>query len=352
MPEQNGPVKATPSSARRGLSLDEARGLACFLLVAYHVIGATPASGLRLEGDSPWHYVTESFAFIRMPIFSFLSGYLYAGNRVSAAGLRHFLPKKAKRILLPLLCGTLVYWAFRQMFLNGEDVSLLQAYLTPYLHFWFLQSIFLIFTAVAVIDSRYHFGPAVMGAAIVGFAILNAAYQVPEWVFGAGGALYLAPYFLAGMLVRTSPAAFARPATVTIMGAIAITILLVQQAGMLELLPRLTRKSLLAVLCGIAAAIVLVHVLPRLRPLAVIGTYSFTIYIWHVLFTASCRIVMIKLGPVSTPVLFACCLIAGIFGPILVHKLVSPLPLFSELLLGTPRGRGRGRTANAAQAAS
>jgi peptidoglycan/LPS O-acetylase OafA/YrhL len=67
--------KLVPS--KRNIPVDTLRGLACILLVAYHVIGVTPESGLRLH-DGILKNANELLAYIRMPLFTFLSGFVYA----------------------------------------------------------------------------------------------------------------------------------------------------------------------------------------------------------------------------------------------------------------------------------
>ena len=53
------------------------RGIACLLLVAFHAVGATTASGLHVPDDSPYRVFSNLFAYIRMPLFTFLSPGLY-----------------------------------------------------------------------------------------------------------------------------------------------------------------------------------------------------------------------------------------------------------------------------------
>lgn len=41
------------------------RGLACILLVAYHVVGV-PGAGMQVADESIYRYATDSFELIRM----------------------------------------------------------------------------------------------------------------------------------------------------------------------------------------------------------------------------------------------------------------------------------------------
>ena len=90
----------------RNLEIDTLRGLACLLLVAYHVIGATPSIGLKLS-DGLLRELNDDLAYIRMPLFTFLSGFVYA-LRPYAGNWSAYLKGKATRLLVPMLfVGTL-----------------------------------------------------------------------------------------------------------------------------------------------------------------------------------------------------------------------------------------------------
>ena len=63
------------------LQSDTVRGLACLALLAYHVVGPDQTSGMRLPDGSAWHLAMNSLDFLRMPVFTVLSGYFYASHR-------------------------------------------------------------------------------------------------------------------------------------------------------------------------------------------------------------------------------------------------------------------------------
>lgn len=57
--------------------IDTLRGGACVLLVIYHVVGATPADGLRID-DGQLRLVNDYLAVLRMPIFAVIAGWVYS----------------------------------------------------------------------------------------------------------------------------------------------------------------------------------------------------------------------------------------------------------------------------------
>src|SRR3569833_297723 len=89
---------------RESLRVETLRGLACMLIVAFHVIGSHTASGLHVSEDSPYRYFANLFMHLRMPLFTFLSGFVYAYRPVIRGQVRAFAAKKLLRLLLPLIC--------------------------------------------------------------------------------------------------------------------------------------------------------------------------------------------------------------------------------------------------------
>ncbi|MFD2015051.1 acyltransferase family protein [Vibrio olivae] len=91
---------------KRNIKVDTLRGLACILLVAFHVIGSDASNGLRV--DTGWYReINDTFAYIRMPLFTFISGVVYA-YRPFNGDFGRFLSGKFKRVLVPMLTlGTL-----------------------------------------------------------------------------------------------------------------------------------------------------------------------------------------------------------------------------------------------------
>ena len=55
------------------MRVETLRGLACVLLVLYHVIGIDSSTGMRVE-DGPVRWLNDGLAYLRMPLFTFLSG--------------------------------------------------------------------------------------------------------------------------------------------------------------------------------------------------------------------------------------------------------------------------------------
>src|SRR5262245_17419808 len=101
-------MSPTSTESRR---LQTLRGVACILLVAFHTVGNHPWTGLHVDDDSGYRFFANLFQFIRMPLFTFLSGFVYAYRPVLPGGAAELARRKLIRLALPLLCVTTLHFA-------------------------------------------------------------------------------------------------------------------------------------------------------------------------------------------------------------------------------------------------
>jgi len=315
---------------KRNIPVDTLRGLACIMLVAYHVIGITPETGLRLH-EGPLKQANELLAYIRMPLFTFLSGLVYAWRPLKG-DWQSFLKGKIRRLIIPMLViGTT--FALFQAFTPGTNRQITEWYylhLKPVAHFWFLEALFIIFILVIPLE-RHKILYTRQGFAIV-WLISATAYIAnigTPW-FSIAGAFYLFPYFLAGLYCTRFPLQLSHPKTAGYIAITAIAIFLIlyghEYGG--------TRRSLNALIIGTIACISLLLTKAESKPLAAIGNYSYAIYLFHVFFTAASRILLTKTGITDTWLLFIAGTAAGITGPIIIERLADKNKTTRTLLLG------------------
>ena len=185
---------------QRNLEIDTLRGLACFLLVSFHVVGVAPGFGLHLPEDHWLKQLNSALAYLRMPLFSFLSGYVYA-FRPFKGDAASFIRGKMRRLLLPMLTvGTI--FALMQSVTPGANDNVTHWWLlhiVPVGHFWFLEALFIVFLIVVALehwgwlDSPQRFA-GVWSVSVLAFVFLQATAY-----FAVNGAVYLMPFFLAGL---------------------------------------------------------------------------------------------------------------------------------------------------------
>ncbi len=312
----------------RHLDIDTLRGLACLLLVSFHVVGL-PDSGLRLPPDHALVRINEMLTYVRMPLFSFISGYVYA-MRPWRANSKGFVRGKARRLLLPLLTvGTL--FALMQSLApgtNGAVENWWLLHIVPVGHFWFLQALFIIFLAVAGLE-RWRLIATAQSFTLIfaGSLALFAFADLPRY-FAASGAAYLLPFFLGGLACQRF--AIGSATTRRLAAALLVNAVLWLWAG-----PTDAASSALAGLTvGLAFAFLLLRSGWQVRWMARIGGYSFVIYLLHVFFTAATRVSLSALGLSNPYAHLMLGLMAGVLGPIAAAMILARYANLEFWMLG------------------
>lgn len=320
----------TTLTTNRNSTIDTLRGLACILLVAYHVIGITPDSGLRIQ-EGVLKDANSLLIYIRMPIFTFLSGFVYA-QRPFSSNWKKFMAGKIRRLIVPMLfVGTL--FALVQTITPGTNTAITDwrvLHLMPVAHYWFIEALFLIFLVIIplehfkILQNKTGFALPFLIAALL--YVSNAG---TPWL-SIAGAIYLFPYFLVGLYCSRFPVQINNR---KILGYVLITTIILfllffgQQYGG-------ERRSLNALIIGTLFCTGLLFIEFESLFLAKIGIFSYSIYLFHVFFTAASRILFIKIGITEIWILFILGTALGIAGPIFVERIASKYNPTRILLLG------------------
>lgn len=337
--------------------LQTARGLACLLLVAYHVIGPNGQSGMRIPDDSLWRYFTLLFHPIRMPLFTFLSGFVYAYKPVTREGWSQFATGKLGRLGIPLIVATTVTFlllaAVAELTITptspGEvpDFSQMwRAYVYPFRHLWFLQALLGILAVVIVLELTGWLRTMPRFAAVfaVSLVVLGVSPGGGIELFSFSNVTYLLAFFLLGIAAnRFRDIVFARSVRLGVValfvGAFAIHALSAWEGYLLVA----NRRSLMAITVGMTAALCTVQWLPPLRPLQWLGSYSFSIYLYHLALLSVVAMGADRWGITSLPFLFTLGMLGGILIPIALEHGARRSSWASLLLLGETRSHGSRR---------
>jgi peptidoglycan/LPS O-acetylase OafA/YrhL len=296
-------------------------------LVSYHVIGNTPSNGLHIETGF-LREVNDLLATVRMPLFTFLSGMVYAFRPLSDNWPK-FLKGKARRLLIPMLVvGTL--FAVIQAIVPGTNNKidnwwLLHIY--PVQHFWFVEALFWVFVFIIPLELNKLLNNRLSTCLIILVFLALAVGQPYTKILAFKGFVYLTPFFLLGMsIVRFNILPLpVLPSVVGFLGIMAIVYFSTNG---------ITGKSLLGCVIGIVSCYFLLGMRLEVSWLARVGLYSYSIYIFHVFFTAASRIIISKLFYVPEEVNFLIGVLLGVMGPISVYFVAKKITLFRFLLLG------------------
>lgn len=333
--------------SRRGgatdLPIETVRIVATLLLVSYHVIGSGEAAGLEIGYPHPARIFGDLLRDLRMPLFAFLAGLVFALKPLETRDLPRFLKGKLRRLLLPG-AAAIVLTAVASEIVGGQgrfDGPVWHIMIFPYMHYWFLMSILLIFAIYAPIDA------VTKGAALVpalGFAV---AVSLAPWsprldVFSASGAIYLLPYFLLGVVFhrgRTQIEGWFTP--VMLMAALAVIVSLAMQLSALAATGEIPgdRRDLQSLAMGFGVCLLAISLLPRSRLLDRFGPYSFTIYLYHVFGLAAARMLLAALGIDGIGFNLVFGILCGFGLPVLLHLVAERFAATRFLLLGLRPGR-------------
>ncbi|STQ89930.1 acyltransferase family protein [Iodobacter fluviatilis] len=306
------------------------RGLACILLVVYHVIGGSPDQGLHISNGF-LRDANDILAYIRMPLFTFLSGYVYSLRPIGNYSSFLFLRSKARRLLLPMLtAGSLfavIQYNIDATNIKTENIWLL--HIVPVAHYWFVESLFIVFCFVIFFEKFNFINDGRRFAIIFVIATLMfCTISAPVYI-GIHGALYLLPYFLFGLGVcrfnLKSDRFFVKMASffvaVFVLGAIGLV------GGAIN------RQTPVALCVGLIACYFLINLDLKSSFLSGIGKYSYGVYLYHVFFSASARMT-IGLFTYDIALHLSVGVFSAIAGSIVLYKFLSKSPILSTLFLG------------------
>lgn len=296
--------------------MDALRALACLAVVVFHVIGVSPEAGL-LVADGPLRATASLLDLFHMPMFAMLSGVAYALSPVRPGRAARFVRRRFARIVLPLVTVTTLFLVAQHLVPGTNTLppdSWWAAYLMPYAHFWYLQSLIWLLAVVGLIEWLFGGRPTVTALLFVG-AI--AAYFGRGWVpdvFSMSGAAGLAPFFVVGMVATRTGGG--RPAFALIALALGLAAgALTTALGFPE--TRDGQGLALATGTGVCAGLLLSGLVAgtRGRWLHGLGAASYTIYLYHVFGTAGARMALYAAGVTDHGVHLALGTAAGVALP-------------------------------------
>jgi len=315
------------------------RGLACLLLVLYHVVGADASLGLRVQ-DGSLRWLNDGLAYLRMPLFTFLSGLVY-GLRPFSGNSRAFLLGKARRLLIPMLVvGTL--FALLQGLTPGVNASSGPWYLLhlrPVAHFWFVESLFWVFLVIWMLERKQWI--AGIKGSLLALGLSCAVYlsiRGSPWL-SLEGAIYLMPYFLVGLMFSRFQlqSHLANPWVRWLLVVVAVGAVVFMGLPT----PNPDRRTIAMLLAGLSLCLLCLSSGMVAPWLARIGGYSYAIYLFHVFFTAATRMALASAGIQDLFPNLLLGVLLGLGGPMLVERLASRFKWPALLLLGRSAKTGK-----------
>jgi peptidoglycan/LPS O-acetylase OafA/YrhL len=331
-------------------SIETLRGLACILIVAYHAIPVADAA----EGLFNYGYLGHCFRLIRLPLFTAISGYVYAMHALAPGDFGRFMGGKARRVLLPWVSVTLLTLALRAALQKGSGLSLqdaLESLWRPIEHLWFLPAIFWVFLATALLElgrclATFRGWLTTCAVAWVGATFLLGSVTV----LGLTGFFQLLPFFLFGLGLYRFSAPLCSPVAVRVYAVTAVVGLTIHQMmwfGRVRL--DSTGYNLLVLFTVYGTQGLLFRFRRDVRGLAAIGPWSFAIYLFHPISISIATRVAAAARVDNIHAVFALKIALGLALPVLLALAVRRIAPLNLLLLGE-RGRKPGPAASAPRA--
>jgi peptidoglycan/LPS O-acetylase OafA/YrhL len=318
------------------------RGLACLLLVTFHTVGSTAASGLHVPDDSGYREFTNLFVHVRMPLFTFLSGLVYAYRPLRSGQALRFFGKKVRRLGVPLLvASTVLYGLHFAMDHRVPPLSRLWSiYVFPYWHLWFVQALLLVFAALAVLESLGALSTFRRFMMVFAVSLVLYLYGPVERqnVLGLHNATYLLPFFLWGLgahryrgLLQTRRALIVTVVCFIVTQGFHSYIVLTNALAPID---PAANRSAWNLLIGMSASLCALQLLPRVRLMERIGGSSYPIYLYHPIFAAAVISGVGAFLTLPTSLLFGGAVAAGIVGPMVMRLAAGQIPLGQLFLEG------------------
>lgn len=340
------PYICNMANAEKNLSVETLRGIAILLVVVGHVVGSGPGGGMKIDFPHPLRYLYVWIDYIQMPLFTAIAGWAYALKPFSASsGFGSFVRKKALRLLVPMAAVGTLYFLVQYLMPGtnnkGELSQMWRIYVFPYTIYWYLPSLFLIFVVQWWMDSRKWMDtPGKWAVCCMAALILSRIndvwilHEVPD-LFSFKGALGQLPYFFVGVAsCRFAVPLYSRPAVRHVMLAVALCGIALIQTVWFYPGKCASLSMLLYPVTLIPALFLLLASKWHNRFFVWIGSYAYSIYLFHGFGTFGGRIILKMMGiDAIVPILLSATFIATI-GPVLVDKLLDRSGMLRMLFLG------------------
>jgi peptidoglycan/LPS O-acetylase OafA/YrhL len=316
------------------------RGIAVLLMVAGHVIGSSGSEGMRVDNASVWRSSYDTLIFLRMPLFTVLSGVVYAMRPVQSGAARTFLKGKVRRLLVPALVVGGAFYTMQALVPGVNNPPELAKIWTiavySYAHFWFLHALFVVFLAVVALELAGALARFDRWLVCIGLAFAAAAANWdPTAIFALSSALYMLPFFIWGLgIYRFRDVFDHRAMTLATLG-IAVVAITARQLALLDVTPLpVGRQDPITLIAGLAGCALLLRRRFQIPWLATIGSFSYGIYLLHVFGTAGSRIVLARAGVTDAATVFLAGMAAGIAFSVVAEKILARNALARTLVLG------------------
>jgi len=186
--------------------IDITKVLLTFFVLLSHILKMFTSKGAFLLGDSlVCNYLTNFFYSFQIPLFFFVSGYVYNITYSRYDSLKIFYIKKIKRLIIPYLFWGMVIWPPLVVLLKINTFHSVYEYVWNGIilgydskHLWFLLSLFITFLLFSFIQIKRINNLALLSISIILFIL---SFFVPS-IFQISHSCYYQLFFVIGFLYK------------------------------------------------------------------------------------------------------------------------------------------------------
>lgn len=325
--------------------IETLRGIAIILVVTYHAHFA-----LGYDGSQIWlGQFFVPFQFLRMPLFTFISGFVYAIKPIENGKINKFLRGKTRRLLFPLFTiGTITYILDYASKGDSQWMNFYISFFFTYNYFWYIQAIFLIFLSLIPIESlklintKKHLIFLIIITSLISAFFLNFRLEIDGEIitndgegivslytfFSWRGALIILPYFFLGILVKRFELVSYCKKNLLLLSIPFILGIIWQELQLFGIINgELDQFPILRVFVSCISCLFLIGLYPRSRFLAIFGSFAYPIYLLHdFAHQGVTRVIFIGgifINSLNTGCIFLLKIALGLLVPIVILKLLD-----------------------------
>ena len=320
--------------------IETLRGIAIIFLVAAHVVGGDSTKGMNVSAESGLRYLFDSFRFIHVPLFTMISGFVYSLRPVTPGSYFLFVKGKIRIILIPMISVGLIHFMLKSVVksVNNPEryVSIWKNFIYPNDHFWFLQSLFLIFLIIPLFDRPNSNKPSLLLYILTGSAIVLYLFSdmIPI-LLGLSGGAFLMVFFIFGLILQRYNVILRSQEilriSIILLGA-GIVLIQMKLSGLLYI-PGIC-FDLIELISAFALGFILFKVRRPIGILVYTGSFSFSIYLFHVMFSAASRIIIRDFSPELESLVFFISLGSGIIFSVMLTMVLRKWVITRRVFLG------------------
>ncbi|MGF7042582.1 acyltransferase family protein [Mucilaginibacter lappiensis] len=323
----------------KNLSIETLRGLAIILIVLGYVMGSVSDNGLKVANDSVWRFLYFVYQYIQIPLFTVISGFVYAYKPVSRfTSNSKFITGKINRLLIPLVVVSTLFYLLQYVIpgtnSQNELNDIWRIYVYPYTHFWFLQGMMIVFLIIIVLENFEALNT--LKSAMICLLITALIFVLLPFkfnYFSLNRVPFLLTFFILGLSLKRFYEVIFKKGIIKIAGIIFV-FSLGYQLYIFNADSPVIVANLLTFGVGSTACILMISLGYQNSKLVWLGGFSYSIYLFHIFGTIASRMLLTKLSVHNIPLQILTGLIAGLSFPLLLRLLCGSNKVLSMLLFG------------------